>query len=118
MRKTTNYYKIFFEKPKGNVPFRVSSRSGEYNIKVYFKEIGYESVEWIHVAHAADQFGAVAKTLMNPRVPLQMGSLLTSLATTGFSRTALFHGVKRFLKHFTTCFKITRMGKVKIHRKF
>lgn len=56
------------------------------------------------MAHAADQFGAVANTLMNPRVPLQMGSVLTSLATIGFSRTTLFHGVRHFLKYFTTCF--------------
>jgi hypothetical protein len=76
------------------MPFRISSCSGEYNIKVYFEEIGYESVEWIHLANAADQYGAVAKTLMNPRVPLQMGSLSTSLATIDFSRTTLYHGVR------------------------
>jgi hypothetical protein len=106
MRKTTNYYKIFFEIFKGNVPFRISSRSGEYNIKDYFKEIRYESVEWIHVAHAADQFGAVADMLTNPWVPLQMGSVLISLETTGFSRTTLL------------AFNISLMGKVRINRKF
>jgi hypothetical protein len=77
---------------------------GEYNIKVYFKEIGYESAEWMHLALAGDQYEAVANKLMNPRVPLQMGSLLTNLATTGLSRTTLFHGVQRFLKHFITFF--------------
>jgi hypothetical protein len=30
---------------------------GEYNIKVHFKEIGYESVEWMHLAHAGVPMG-------------------------------------------------------------
>jgi hypothetical protein len=42
-----------------------SGRRREDDIKVYLKEIVYESVEWIHLAQDRDQWRAVVNTGMN-----------------------------------------------------
>jgi hypothetical protein len=35
------------------------------NIKIDFKKIGWEGVEWINVAHDVDKWQAVVNTVMN-----------------------------------------------------
>jgi hypothetical protein len=34
-----------------------------------FREIGWEDVDWIHLAQERDQWCVVFNTVMNPRVP-------------------------------------------------
>jgi hypothetical protein len=45
---------------------------------MYFKEIGWEDVEWIHLAEDRDQWQADVNTVMNLRVPQNTWNLLTS----------------------------------------
>jgi hypothetical protein len=47
-------------------------------------DIGWERVEWIHLAQDGDQRLALLNTVMNLRVPLKAKNFLSSYATTGF----------------------------------
>jgi len=44
-------------------------RRWEDNIRMNLTEIGWEGVEWIHLAQDGDQWRAHADTIMNLRVP-------------------------------------------------
>jgi hypothetical protein len=48
------------------------------NIRMVLREIGWEGVDWIHLAQDTDQWRAVMKTIMNLRVPERGENLLTS----------------------------------------
>jgi hypothetical protein len=50
----------------------------EDNIKIDFKEIGYEGVDWIHLAQDRDQWWSLVNMVMNLWIPLKAGSFLTS----------------------------------------
>jgi hypothetical protein len=67
-------------------------RLGGY-IKIGLKEIGWEIVDWIHLAQNMNQWRAVVTTVVNPRVPQNAMKFLTSSATTSFSRMALLRGI-------------------------
>jgi hypothetical protein len=43
------------------------------NIKTDLKEIGWDSVDWIDLAQDKDQWRALLKTVMNLRVPSNVG---------------------------------------------
>jgi hypothetical protein len=47
-------------------------------IKLNLREIGSEVVDWIHLAQDRDQLRAVVNTVMNLRVPLNVGTFMTS----------------------------------------
>jgi hypothetical protein len=47
-------------------------------MKVYFKEIGYKDVDWIHLDQDRDQWQTVEKTAMKLPVPSTTGHFLTS----------------------------------------
>jgi hypothetical protein len=38
-------------------------------IRIYIREIGWEVVDWMHVAQGRDYWRAVVNTVMNLRVP-------------------------------------------------
>jgi hypothetical protein len=46
--KKRNVYNVLVGEPEGNRPLEIPRRKWEYNIKNYFKEIGYEGVIRIH----------------------------------------------------------------------
>jgi hypothetical protein len=52
-------------KPEGKKSLRRPTHRWEDNIRVDLGEIGWESVEWIHLAHERDQQWAVVNTVMN-----------------------------------------------------
>jgi len=39
------------------------------NIKMYLREIGWDGVDWMHLAQHMDQWRTVVNTVMNLRVP-------------------------------------------------
>jgi hypothetical protein len=55
------------------------------------KEIGWEYVDWIHLALFRDQWRALVNTVMKLRVRGKVGNFLTSCVTVSFSRRTLHH---------------------------
>jgi hypothetical protein len=46
------------------------------NIKINLREIGWDGVDWIHMAQGRDQCRAVVNTVLNIRVPLNFLEVL------------------------------------------
>jgi hypothetical protein len=59
---------------------------------MYFSEIDFAGVNWIHLAQDRDRWRALVNTVMNLRVPRSEVNFLTCCVSAGFSRT-LLHGV-------------------------
>jgi hypothetical protein len=54
-------YKDLVGKPEWKRPFRRSGRIWEENITMHLTEIGWEAMEWKHLAQDRDQWWAVVK---------------------------------------------------------
>jgi hypothetical protein len=80
MGKIKNAYKILVGKSEEKRPLGRPRRRWEKNIKVDLREIGWEDVDWIHMAQDRDRWRAVVNTVMNLWVPLKARNFLTSLA--------------------------------------
>jgi hypothetical protein len=61
------------------------------NIKMVLRKVGW-GVIWIYVALDREQWKTLLNTVMNLRIPLNVGKLLSSCATGGFSRRAQLRG--------------------------
>jgi hypothetical protein len=71
-----NAYRILVGKPEGKRPRWRHRRRWEYNIRMDLKEIGWEGVDWMHLAQDRR---ALVNTVMNLlRIPLKAGNFLTS----------------------------------------
>jgi len=66
----------------------------ESGISIDFREIGWQGVDWTHLAQGKNQWWAFVNMVMNVRVPYNMG-ILTSCMTISFSRRILLHGVSQ-----------------------
>jgi hypothetical protein len=67
--ETRNAYSILVGKPEGKRPLGRSRRKRDDKIRMDIREIGWEDVDWIHLAQDRDQWWAVVNTVMNLRVP-------------------------------------------------
>jgi hypothetical protein len=56
----------------------------EDNIRMELKEIGWESVDWIHVAQDRDCWGALVNMVVNLQVSKRAGNFLASCVTINF----------------------------------
>jgi hypothetical protein len=56
MGEMRNAYKTLVGKPEGKRPFGRPSRRWEDNIKTDLREIGFGSVDWIHLATDKDRW--------------------------------------------------------------
>jgi hypothetical protein len=63
------------------------------NIKVDLREIGWGGMDWIDLAQDRDQWRALVNTVMDHRVPLNIGEFWNSCTTGGVSRRAQLHEV-------------------------
>jgi hypothetical protein len=88
-----NAYRILVGKPEGKRPLGRPRRRWEDNIKMYVREIGWGGMNWIDLAQDRDQWRALVNTVMNLRVPPNVGKFFSSCATGGFSTRAHLHGV-------------------------
>jgi len=57
-----------FRKPEGKEPLRRPRRRWKDNIRMDLREIGWEVVDWIHLAEDRDQWRALVNAIMNLRV--------------------------------------------------
>jgi hypothetical protein len=69
IRSIRNAYKIFVGKPERRRPRGRIRRIWEDDIRKDLREVGWEVVNWIHLAHDRDQWRDVVNTVMNLRVP-------------------------------------------------
>jgi hypothetical protein len=60
-------YRVLMGKPEGKRPLRRPRRRWEDGIKMDLREIGWGSVEWIHLAQDRDRWRAVVNAVLNLR---------------------------------------------------
>jgi hypothetical protein len=65
MRKACS---ILVRKPEGKTPLGRPSRRWVSNFRTGLRELGWEVVDWMHLARYKDQWGAVVNTVMKTRV--------------------------------------------------
>jgi hypothetical protein len=76
MRKERKLYKVLFGNPEEKRPLARPTRRWEDGIKIHLREVGWEGVEWIHLAQDRDHWRAVVNTVMNLRFLASRGYLL------------------------------------------
>jgi hypothetical protein len=57
------------------------------------REIEWGGMDWIDLTQNRDQWRALVNTVMNLRVPYDVGKFLSGCATGGFSGRTQLHGV-------------------------
>jgi hypothetical protein len=60
-----NANKILVRKPEGKRPLGKLIRRWENNSRMYLREVGWEGVDWIHLAQDRDQWWVLTTTVMN-----------------------------------------------------
>jgi hypothetical protein len=65
MGEMRSAYKIFVRKHEGKRPLGGHRCRWEVNIKMDLREIGWESVNWMHMAQDRDQWWALVKLVMD-----------------------------------------------------
>jgi hypothetical protein len=65
MDEIRNAYKILVGIPEGKRPLGRFRPVWEDNIRIDIREIRYEGVDWIDLAHDRDQWRALVNTVMN-----------------------------------------------------
>jgi hypothetical protein len=69
MGEKRNAYRILVGNPEGKRPLGRPRRRWVDNIKMDFKETGWDGGDWIDLAEDRDQWRAVVNAVMNLRVP-------------------------------------------------
>jgi hypothetical protein len=64
-----NAYRVLVGKPEGKTPLGRSKRRCVDNIKIYFREIVWGSMDWIDLAQHREHWRALVNTVMNLRFP-------------------------------------------------
>jgi hypothetical protein len=59
MGEERNVYRVLMEKPEGKRPLGRPRRRWENDIRMYLREIGSGSVDWIQLAQDRDRWRAV-----------------------------------------------------------
>jgi hypothetical protein len=63
-----NAFRVLVGKPEGKRPCRRPRHRGE-DIRMDLREIGWEGVDWIHLAEDRDRWRSLVTAVMNLRVP-------------------------------------------------
>jgi len=65
------------------------------NIITDLREIGLESVDWIHLTQDRDHWWALVYMVMNLQVPCKVGNFLIIWVAVSISRRTLLYGVRQ-----------------------
>jgi hypothetical protein len=65
-------------KPEGKEPLGRRRHRWEGKVGMELREIGWETVDWMHLIQGRDQWRAVVNTILNLGIPKQAGNFLTS----------------------------------------
>jgi hypothetical protein len=85
-------YGILVGKPERKRSMRIPRRRWADNIKIDLREIGWGGMDWID----RDQWRALVNTVINFRVPQNVGKYLSSCTTAVVSRRTQLHEVSYF----------------------
>jgi transcription termination factor 2 len=69
MGEVRGAYNILVGRPEGRRPLGKPRRRWKDNIKMDLREIGFEDVDWIHLAQDRDRWQALVNMVMNLWVP-------------------------------------------------
>jgi hypothetical protein len=69
MGEKRNACRILVGKPEGKRPLGIPRRRWVDNIQMDLREIGWDGVDWIHMAQDRAQWRALVNTVLNLRVP-------------------------------------------------
>jgi hypothetical protein len=69
MGEKRNAFRILVGKPERKRPLGRPRRRWVDNIKMDLREIGWDDVDWIHLAQDRDQWRALVNTVLSLRVP-------------------------------------------------
>jgi hypothetical protein len=69
MRETRNACRILVGKPGGKGPLRRPRCRWVNNIKMDYREMGWDGMDWIDLAQDREQWRDLMNTVMNLRVP-------------------------------------------------
>jgi hypothetical protein len=78
--------------PGGKRPLGRLMPRREVNIKMDLRERGWGGKDLIDLAQDRDRWRALVNTVMNVRVPQNVGKFLSNCTTGGFSTRAQLHG--------------------------
>jgi len=69
MGEVKNAYKILIGEPRRKRPHGGHSWRSEDNVRLDLREMGWQGVDWIHLARGRDHFKGAMNTAMNLQVP-------------------------------------------------
>jgi hypothetical protein len=80
-------------KPEGKRPLGKPRHRWEHHIKIYLKEMGSGDMDWIDLAQDRDLWRVLVNTVMNLRVPQNVGKFCGGCASGGLSIRVQLHTV-------------------------
>ena len=78
MGERKGVYRVLVGKPEGKWPLGRLGCRWEDNIKMDLQEVEFGGMDWIELSQGRDSLRAVLNVVMNLRIPLNAGNLLTS----------------------------------------
>jgi hypothetical protein len=97
MRAKGNAFRISVGKPKEMKPLGRKRRGLADNIKMDLREIGWGGMDWIELTQDKYLWRALVSTVMNLRVPENVGKFFSTCTTASFSRRTHLHEVRNGL---------------------